>query len=58
MASLGSSISRRLPNAFLDEEDVTRIREGADEVDATYGAALDAIAPALLVALTETSRAA
>jgi hypothetical protein len=58
MARLGSSISRRVRKAFLDRADLNRIREAAEEIDAAYGALLDMLAPALLVALSERSRAA
>lgn len=58
MATHGSSASRRLPREFLDLEELIRIRGSADEVDASYGASLDALTPALLVALTERPSAA
>ncbi|HKT17038.1 MAG TPA: hypothetical protein VJR47_03280 [Stellaceae bacterium] len=58
MATHGSSTSRRLPREFLDFAELVRIRGSADEVDAFYGASLDALSPALLVALTERPSAA
>jgi hypothetical protein len=48
MAQPGSSISRRVANAFLSDRDVARIREMAEEIDAAFGAALDALRPARL----------
>jgi len=58
MASFGASFLQRMQNAFLDDDDIIRIRETAEEIDAAYGALLDMLAPALLVALTKRTRAA
>lgn len=58
MATHGSSTARHATLSFLGERDLAEIRDSVDEIDAVYGAALDAIVPAVLVALTERPRAA
>jgi len=58
MAHPGSSISRRVADAFLTDRDVARIREMAEEIDAAFGAALDALRPVRLAIAGARSRAA
>jgi hypothetical protein len=58
MAHPGSSISRRVADAFLTDRDLARIREMAEEVDAAFGAALDALRPVRLAIAGARGRAA
>jgi hypothetical protein len=58
MSDLAALLDARLRDFFLGEEDLTRMRQAADEVDAAYGESLDPLVPAVLTRLTQDSRAA
>jgi hypothetical protein len=58
MSDLAALLDAHLRDFFLDEEDLTLMRQAADEVDAAYGESLDPLVPAVLTRLTQDSRAA
>jgi hypothetical protein len=58
MSELAAVIPAQRQQIFLCEEDLLRMRQEADEVDAAYGEGLDPLALALLVRLSEGAQAA
>lgn len=58
MTEFAALMSRPAQSTFLGEQDLRCLRRQAEEIDAAYGEALDALAPAVLARLTERPHAA
>jgi len=58
MARLAAMNSRRPKSLSLGEHDIIRLSLLAEDFDAVYGAALDLIAPAIFIKLSERPHAA
>ena len=58
MTDLAALMSHPAESAVLGEQELRWLRQQAEEIDAAYGEALDAIVPAVLASLTDRPHAA
>jgi hypothetical protein len=58
MAEIAALKSGPRQNKFLGKQDLLLLRRQADEIDAAFGEALDALVPTLLARLSLKARAA